>query len=175
MGGRSALGEAFAHASPACWGGRSTQRGYAPLESSGNGCLRQPMQTFFYCDSNESQQRGKTPRVKMLVKNFKQNLINFLKFKGTIIQSTEIVIMLQFLGPEMESSISQMFRPRNCGNAAVYFWAQKLSKCCNLWAHKMLESCNFWLQKLQISCNLISWPGICGNAAISGPRNCGYV
>ena len=45
------------------------------------------------------------------------------KFKGTIIQSTEIVIMLQFLGPEMESSISQIFRPRNCGNAAMYFWA----------------------------------------------------
>ena len=51
----------------------------------------------------------------------------FQKFKGKIIQSTEIVIMLQYLGPEIESSISQMFGPRNCGNAAVYLWAQKLS------------------------------------------------
>ena len=29
--------------------------------------LRQPMQTFFYCDSHESQQRGKTPRENLLV------------------------------------------------------------------------------------------------------------
>ena len=63
-GGRSALGEAAAHAPPARRGARSTPRSYAPMESSGNGCLRQPMQTFFYCDSHESQQRGKTPRVK---------------------------------------------------------------------------------------------------------------
>ena len=56
-------GEARAHARPARRGARSTPRGYAPLESSGNGCLRQPMQTFFYCDSHKSQQRGKTPRV----------------------------------------------------------------------------------------------------------------
>ena len=97
------------------------------------------------------------------------------KFKGTIIQSTEIVIMLQFLGPEMESSISQMFRPRNCGNAAVYFWAQKLSKCCNFWAQKLQKSCNFRAQKLQLCCNLISGPRNCRNAAISGPRNCGYA
>ena len=134
------------------------------------------MQTFFYCDSHESQQRGNTLRVKMLVKNFKKTFsINFLKFKGTIIQSTEIVIMLQFLGPEMESSISQMFRPRNCGNAAVYFWAQKLSKCCNFWAQKLQKSCNFRAQKLQLCCNLISGPRNCRNAAISGPRNCGYA
>ena len=131
------------------------------------------MRTFFYCDSHESQQRGKTTRVKMLVKNFKKTFsINFLKFKGTIIQSTEIVIMLQFLGPEMESSISQMFGPRNCGNAAVDFWSQKLSKCCNFWAQKLHKSCNFRAQKLQLCCNLISWPRNCGNTAISGPRNC---
>ena len=48
-------GEARAHARPARRGARSTPRGYAPLESSGNGCLRQPMQTFFYCNSHESQ------------------------------------------------------------------------------------------------------------------------
>ena len=30
-----------------------------------NGCLRQPMRTFFYCDYHESQQRGKTPRLKI--------------------------------------------------------------------------------------------------------------
>ena len=80
--------------------------------------------------------------------------------------------MLQFLGPEMESSISQMFRPRNCGNAAIYFWAQKLSKCCNFWAQKLQESCNFWAHKLQLRCNLISGPRNCRNAAISGARNC---
>ena len=65
-------GEARAHARPARRGARSTPRGYAPLESSGNGCLRQPMQTFLYCDYHESQQRGKTPRVNFLVKNFKK-------------------------------------------------------------------------------------------------------
>ena len=30
----------------------ATPRGYAPLESTGNGCLRQ---TFIYCDSHESK------------------------------------------------------------------------------------------------------------------------
>ena len=99
------------------------------------------MRTFFYCDSHESQQRGKTTRVKMLVKNFKKTFsINFLKFKGTIIQSTEIVIMLQFLGPEIESSFSPIFWPRNCINPAFYFQAKKLSKCCNLWA-RILQLC----------------------------------
>ena len=49
---------------------RSTPQGYAPLEFSGNGCLRQPMQTFFYCGSHESQQRGKTPRVKVTFMHF---------------------------------------------------------------------------------------------------------
>ena len=66
-------GEARAHARPVRRGARSTPRGYAPLESSGNGCLWQPMQTFFYCDSHDSQQRGKTPRVKFLVNNFKKH------------------------------------------------------------------------------------------------------
>ena len=61
------FGEARAHARPARRGARSTPRGYAPLESSGNGCLQQPMQTFLYCDSHESQQRGKTPRENLLV------------------------------------------------------------------------------------------------------------
>ena len=50
-GGRSALGEAVAHAPPGRRGARSTPRGYAPLESSGNGWLRQPMHTFFYCEN----------------------------------------------------------------------------------------------------------------------------
>ena len=36
-------GEARAYARPARRGARSTPRGYAPLESSGNDCLRQPM------------------------------------------------------------------------------------------------------------------------------------
>ena len=31
-----------------------------------NGCLRQPMRPFFYCDSHESQQRGKTPKGKFV-------------------------------------------------------------------------------------------------------------
>ena len=48
----------------------------------GNGCLWQPMQTFFYCDSHESQQRGKTPREKCWSKISKQNLINFLAILG---------------------------------------------------------------------------------------------
>ena len=37
-----------------------------------NGCLRQTMRTFSYCDSHESQQQGKTPRVKIVVKHFKK-------------------------------------------------------------------------------------------------------
>ena len=76
-------GEARAHARPARRGARSTPRGYAPLESSGNGCLRQPMQTFVYCDSHESQQQGKTQRVKMLVKNFKKTLKVIIKYQIT--------------------------------------------------------------------------------------------
>ena len=55
---RSALGEAVAHAPPVRRGARLTPWGYAPMESSGNGCLWQPMETFFYCDSHESQQQG---------------------------------------------------------------------------------------------------------------------
>ena len=74
-GGRSALGEAVAHAPPARRAARSTPRGYAPLEFSGNGCLQQPMRTFFYCDSYESQQRGKTPRVKVTFMHFKMNTL----------------------------------------------------------------------------------------------------
>ena len=66
-------GEARAHVRPVRRGARSTPRGYAPLGSSGNGCLRQPIQTFFYFDSHDSQQRGKTPRVKFLVNNFKKH------------------------------------------------------------------------------------------------------
>ena len=37
--------------------------------------------------------------------------------------STEIVIILQFLGREIESSNSRISGPRNCRNAEVYFWA----------------------------------------------------
>ena len=44
----------------------------------------------------------------MLVKKFP---INVFKFKGTIIQSTDIVIMLQFLGPKVESNISPNEKP----------------------------------------------------------------
>ena len=55
-------------------GARSTPRGYAPLESCGNGCPRQPLQTFFYCDSHESQQRGKT---KTFLINFHAKSGNF--------------------------------------------------------------------------------------------------
>ena len=36
-------GEARAHARPARRGARSTPRGYAPLESSGNGCLQRTL------------------------------------------------------------------------------------------------------------------------------------
>ena len=93
-GGRSALGEAVAHAPPARRGARSTPRGYAPLESSGNGCLRQPMQTFFYCDSHESQQRGKTPRVKMLVKVFKKHMAHEPCESKYIIHIPEIMFKL---------------------------------------------------------------------------------
>ena len=85
-GGRSALGEAVAHTPPARRGARSTTRGYAPLESSGNGCLRQPMQTFFYCDSHKSQQRGRTPRVKCWSKLKKQTFsINFLAISSNFV------------------------------------------------------------------------------------------
>ena len=59
-------GEARAHARPARRGARSTPRGYAPLESSGNCCLRQPMQTFFYCDS-----KGKIVGQKFQKKHFR--------------------------------------------------------------------------------------------------------
>ena len=82
-GGGSTLGEAVAHAPPRRRGVRLTPWGYAPLESSGNGCLRQPMQTFFYCDPHEGQQRGKTPRVKIFVKNFKNHFRSiFLPFQA---------------------------------------------------------------------------------------------
>ena len=87
-------GEARAHARPARRGARSTPRGYAPLESSGNGCLRQPMQTFFYCDSHESQQRGKTPRVKMLVKVFKKHMAHEPCESKYIIHIPEIMFKL---------------------------------------------------------------------------------
>ena len=75
----------IAHALPVRRGARSTPRGYAPLKSSGNGYLRQPMQTFFYCDSHESQQRGKTPRVKILVNIFKNHFRSiFSPFRATL-------------------------------------------------------------------------------------------
>ena len=82
--GRSALGETVAHAPPGRRGARSTPRGYAPLESSGNGWLRQSMQTFFYCDSQESQQRGKTPRVNFFVKNFNNIFDQFSRHFGQL-------------------------------------------------------------------------------------------
>ena len=73
-------------------GARFTPRCYAPLESSGNGCLRQPIQTFFYCDSHESQQRGKTPRVKFWWKFskiiFDQFSGHFRQFRATLVFSS---------------------------------------------------------------------------------------
>ena len=56
--------------------------------------------------------------------------------------------MLQFLGPKTESSIFPIFGPRKLRNAAVYFWAQKLSKCCNFWVQKLQS--HFWAQKLRL-------------------------
>ena len=60
--------------------------GLRPSGVQCNGCLRQPMRTFFYCDSHESQQRGKTPRVNIQVNNFTTFLINFLAISGNFEQ-----------------------------------------------------------------------------------------
>ena len=55
-------------------------------------------------------------------------------------------------------------RPIPSGNAAVYFRAQKLFKCCNFWAKKLQKCYNFPGTEMQLCCNLFS-----------GPRNCGYA
>ena len=83
-GGRSALGEAVAHALPARRGARSTPRA-TPLWS----LLALVARTFFYCVSQESQQRGKTPKLKTLIKIFKKLFRkNFRQFRATLFFST---------------------------------------------------------------------------------------
>ena len=139
-GGRSALGEAVAHAPPARRGARSTPRGYAPLESSGNGCLRQPMQTFFYCDSHESQQRGKTPRVKVLVNNFKKHFQSiFSPFQSIWATLVFPIFWPNFcLAPEIVIMTLQTF------------WAQKSSIWDDFWPQKSSKNDDFWAQKTSL-------------------------
>ena len=62
--------------------------------------------------------------------------------------------MLQFLGPEMESSISQIFGRKNCKNYRFIFWAQECQNAAVMLQFPgpeiaVMLQYNFWAQKLQ--------------------------
>ena len=70
----------------------------------------------------------------------------------------------KLLGPEITEMLQSISGPRNCSYAAIWFLGLEIAE--------MLQS-DFWAQKLSKCCNI--WARNCKNPAISGPRNCGYA